>query len=274
MQKKLTCLLLGVLLSAAMLFGQASSGAASVTGRVTDASGAVIPGAAVTLTDTSTNISTNTQTNAAGLYLLNDVNPGTYDITVVNAGFRKAVVRHQEVLVATATTVNVQLEVGAAAEVVEVTAQAGAELQTLNATMGTTISSEGLLDLPTINRDVSSLLFLQPMTAPTFGAEGNVTSGQVAGNMADQNSYFLDGGNATSDFDGDNGTYVGSRSAVVPTPMESVEEFRVNSNNMTADFGFSSGGQMLLTTKHGTNQFHGSLYEYFQVERSGCQRLV
>ena len=265
MHSKLTCLTLGVLLSAALLFGQ--TGASSVTGRVTDATGAVVTGAAVTITEVSTNISKTTKTNTSGLYLFNEVDPGTYDITVVNAGFRKAVIRHQEVLTATAMTVDIALEVGGTTEVVEVTAEAGAELQTLNATMGQTISGQGMLELPSINRDVSSLLFLQPMTAPTFGgAEGNVTSGQVAGNMADQNTYYLDGGNATSDFDGDNGTYVGSRSAVVPTPMESVEEFRVNTNNMTADFGFSGGGQMLLTTKRGTNQYHGSVYDYFQSD--------
>ena len=266
MQSKLTCFLLSILLSTALLLGQTSSGSSSVTGRVTDATGAVVPGASVTLTDTSTNISKTTQSNSAGLYLFNEVNPGVYDITVTNGGFRKAVVRHQEVLVATSMTVDVALEVGGATEVVEVRAEAGAELQTLNATMGQTITSEGMLELPTINRDVSGLLFLQPMTAPTFGAEGNITSGQVAGNMSDQNTYFLDGGNSTSDFDGDNGTYVGSRSAVVPTPVESVEEFRVNTNNMTADFGTSGGGQMLLTTKRGTNQFHGSLYDYFQSD--------
>lgn len=235
-----------------------------MTGRVTDATGAVIPGATVTITQTSTNTSVTTTTNASGLYIFNNVNPGTYDISVISKGFRKAVVRHQEVLTATAMTVDVSLEVGGATEVVEVTAEAGAELQTLNATMGSTITSQHLLDLPTINRDVNSLLFLQPMTAPTFGTEGNISSGQVAGNMSDQNTYLLDGGNATSDFDGDNGTYVGSRSAVVPTPMESIEEFRVNTNNMTSDFGFSGGGQMLLTTKRGTNQYHGSLYDYFQ----------
>lgn len=237
-----------------------------MTGRVTDATGAVIPGATVTITQTSTNTSSTTTTNPSGLYLFNNVNPGTYDISVISKGFRKAVVRHQDVLTATAMTVDVSLEVGGSTEVVEVTAEAGAELQTLNATMGSSISSQHLLDLPTINRDVNSLLFLQPMTAPTFNAEGNVTSGQVAGNMSDQNTYILDGGNATSDFDGDNGTYVGSRSAVVPTPMESVEEFRVNTNNMTSDFGFSGGGQMLLTTKRGTNQFHGSGYDYFQAD--------
>jgi hypothetical protein len=267
MQSKLTCLLLGILLSTGLLFGQSSSGAASVTGRVTDATGAVVPSASVTITETSTNISKTVQTNASGLYLFNDIDPGVYDISVTSQGFRKAVIRHQEVLVATAMTVDVALEVGGATEVVEVRAEAGAELQTLNATMGSSITSDNLLDLPTLNRDVNSLLFLQPMTAPAFnGASNNITSGQVAGNMSDQNTYFLDGGNATSDFDGDNGTYVGSRSAVVPTPSESVEEFRVNTNNMTSDFGFSGGGQMLLTTKRGTNQFHGSVYDYFQSD--------
>jgi len=256
---------LALLLSAAMLFGQTSTGSASVSGRVTDPSGAVVPGATVMLTDAATGTPQTAHTNASGIYLFNNVNPGTYEITVTSKGFRVAVVHNQEVLTATAMTVNVPLEVGGSTEAVEVTAQAGAELQTLNATMGTSLESKGLLELPTINRDVNSLLFFQRMTAPTFGgAEGNVTSGQVAGNMADQNTYILDGGNATSDFDGDNGTYVGSRSAVVPTPMESIEEFRVNTNNMTADFGFSGGGQMLLTTKRGTNQYHGSAYDYFQ----------
>jgi hypothetical protein len=248
-----------------VLFGQTSTGSASVTGRVTDPSGAIVPGATVTLTDASTSISQKDRTNPAGIYLFNNVNPGTYEITVTSKGFRVAAVRNQAVLTATAMTVDVSLEVGASTEVVEVTAQASAELQTLNATMGTSLESKGLLEMPTINRDVNSLLFFQPMTAPTFGgAENNITSGQVAGNMADQNTYILDGGNATSDFDGDNGTYVGSRSAVVPTPMESIEEFRVNTNNMTADFGYSGGGQMLLTTKRGTNQYHGSAYDYFQ----------
>ena len=125
MHNKLTCLTLGVLLSAALLFGQ--TGASSVTGRVTDATGAVVTGAVVTVTDVSTNIAKTTQTNTSGLYLFNEVDPGTYDISVVNAGFRKAVIRHQEVLTATAMTVDVALEVGGTTEVVEVTAEAGAD---------------------------------------------------------------------------------------------------------------------------------------------------
>ena len=252
---------------AALLLGQGTVGASSVTGRVTDTSGAVIGGADVTLTDLSTNISITTQTNASGLYIFNNVAAGKYGINVSKAGFSKAEVKNQAVLVGQATTVDFTLEVGQISEVVEVKTVAGAELQTLNSTMGQTITNEGMMDLPIINRDAGGLLFLQPTVAPTMGGmQDNITSGQVAGNMADQNTYMLDGGNDTSDLDGDNGTYVGSRSAVIPTPMESVEEFRVNTNNMTADFGISGGGQMLLNTKRGTNQFHGSAYDLFQSD--------
>jgi len=255
-----------LLLSTALLFGQGTSGSSTVTGRVADSSGAVISGADVTLTDTSTGISINTQTNAAGLYIFNNVVAGKYSITVTKTGFSKAEVKAQEVLVGGTATVNVTLEVGQITEVVEVKTTAGAELETLNSTMGQTIQSQGMMELPVINRDAAGFLFLQPTVAPTMGAEGNVTSGQVAGNMSDQNTYLLDGGNATSDFDGDNGTYVGSRSAVIPTPMESVEEVRINTNNMTADFNMSNGGQMLLNTKRGTNQFHGAAYDFFQSD--------
>jgi hypothetical protein len=265
--RKLTCWIFCALISTALLLGQGTTGASSVTGRVTDNTGAVVVGATVTLTDTSTNISQTKQTNSSGLYLFDNVSSGVYDITVSSAGFSKAEIRHQEVLVATAMTVDVMLELGKLTEVVEVAATAGAELQTLNATMGQTITNEGMLELPSINRDAAGFLFLQPTVAPTMsGMQDNITSGQVAGNMSDQNTYLLDGGNATSDFDGDNGTYVGSRSAVIPTPMESVEEVRVNTNNMTSDFGLSGGGQMLMNTKRGTNQYHGSAYDFFQSD--------
>lgn len=256
-----------IVLSTALLFGQGTSGASSITGRITDSSGAVIGGAEVTLTDTSTNTSQTTSSNSAGLYIFNNVPSEKYDIAVSKAGFRKASIRGQEVPIGTVYTVNVTLEVGAVSEVVEVRTVAGAELQTLNATMGQTITSEGLLELPSINRDVAGLLFVQPTASPTFGgAEGNITSGQIAGNMGDQNTYLLDGGNNTSSLDGDNGTYVGARSGVVPTPMESVEEFKVNTNNMTADFGTSGGAQVMIQTKRGTNQFHGSAYDFFQSD--------
>jgi hypothetical protein len=242
------------------------NGAGTVTGRVTDTSGAVVPDALVTLTDTGTNISQSTTTNTAGLYVFQNVKPGNYNVDISKAGFRKTAVPNQTVTVGQVLTINVALEVGAVTETVQVTATAEAELQTLNSTMGQALTGNAILQLPTIGRDVSSLLFFQPTSAPTFnGAEGDVTSGNIAGNFADQNTYLLDGGSNTSDLDGDNAVYLGGNGkGVMPTPVESVEEFRVNTNNMTADFSSSNGGVVMVTTKRGTNQFHGSAYDFFQ----------
>src|SRR5580658_4099451 len=251
----------------ALLMGQANvSGLGTITGRVTDASGAVIAGAGVSLTDTSTNITITATTNSSGLYIFESVAPGNYTVSVATAGFRKSVVPNQPVTAGAALTVNFALEVAAITETVQVTATSEAELQTLDSTMGSTISGEVIQQLPLINRDVSTLTFLQATTSPTFhGAEGNTTSGNVAGAMADQNTFMLDGGNNTSDLDGDNATYVNHNgSGVMPTPVESVEEFRVNTNNLTADFSMSGGGQVMVTTKRGSNQFHGSAYDFNQ----------
>src|SRR5262249_42006291 len=150
----------------ALVYGQSTSGSATVTGRISDSSSAVIGGAEVVLTDNATGVSQTSQSNAAGLYIFNNIAPGRYDISVTKTGFSKSAVHNQEVLVASSTTVNITLEVGAVSEVVEVKTAVGAELQTLNATMGATIPNEGLLEMPSINRDVSSLLFVQPTAAP------------------------------------------------------------------------------------------------------------
>src|ERR1700761_6084499 len=251
-----------------LLLGQETTGNGSVTGRVTDPSGGTVPGATVSLVDESTNIPITLQSNSSGLYVFNDVTPGKYDLIVTKPGFRKSVVTGQEVVTGANLTLNIALEVGAATETVEVREVLGAELQTENATMGTALGGNAVLQLPTISRDVSSLVFLQPTAAPTFnGAEGNTTSGNIAGNFADQNTFMLDGGNNTSDLDGDNATYVNRNgSGVMPTPAESVEEFRVNTNNQAADFSMSGGGQVMVSTKRGTNTFHGSAYDFFQAD--------
>jgi Carboxypeptidase regulatory-like domain len=251
-----------------VLLGQEATGNGSVTGRVTDPSGATVPGASVSLIDQSTNIPITLESNASGLFVFNDVTPGKYDLVVTKAGFRKSVVAAQEVTTGTNLTLNVALEVGSSTETVEVKEVLGAELQTESATMGTALGGDAVLQLPTITRDVSALVFLQATAAPTFnGAQGNTTSGNIAGNFADQNTFMLDGGNNTSDLDGDNATYVNHNgTGVMPTPAESVEEFRVNTNNESADFSMSGGGQVMVATKRGTKQFHGAAYDFFQAD--------
>ncbi|MGH9432913.1 MAG: carboxypeptidase-like regulatory domain-containing protein, partial [Terriglobia bacterium] len=252
------------LLSAGMLIGQTTS---SITGVVTDPTGAVVPGATVTITDVGTHTSTVAKSNKAGLYVFSDVKPATYNVSVSSPGFRKALMTGQTVTVGSALTLNVTLAVGSTTQVVEVTTTPGAELQTMNSTMGTSLAGNSIMQLPTFSRDATSLLYFQPTAVPDFnGANGDISSGAVAGQMSDQNTYSIDGGNATDDLSGNNSYIDGFKAgtAAVPTPVESIQEFKVTTSNATADFSNSSGGHVLLVTKSGTNQFHGSLYDYMQ----------
>jgi len=249
-------------LTSSALYSQSSAG--TVVGLVIDSSGGAVVGATITLTDKATNTPRTTTSNEAGRYIFANVNPGTYDVKVTRQGFRQSAVTGQEVIVGQTLTVNVTLEVGAMTETVEVKVAAGAELQTENATMGSTVTGDMLLDMPNLNRDATSLLTFQPATAPSVGG-GDIYGGQVAGSMSDQNTYMLDGGNMTSDLEGDN-AYTAAGMGAIPTPIESIQEFKVATNNQTADFASSAGGQLMLVTKRGSDSFHGSAYEFFQSQ--------
>src|SRR2546425_12935437 len=143
----------------------ASSG--SVTGQVSDPQGAIVAGADVTLTDTATKSALTTTTNDAGRYNFPVVNPGVYDLVVTRQGFKTAKFSTQKVSIGSVLTVNVALEVGALTETVVVTsAMAGTELQTTNATVGTTINLKELELLPNLGRDATTLMALQPGVTP------------------------------------------------------------------------------------------------------------
>jgi hypothetical protein len=255
------------------LYSQSAS-TGTVAGTVTDPSGAAVAAATVTLTDKATNIPRTVSTNENGRYILVDVPAGTYDVAVNKQGFRVSRLSGQTVNVGTALTLNVTLEIGSVAESVEVTAS-NAELQTLNATVGNTVSGVALDSLPSISRDASTFFTLQPGVAP---------DGSVAGVAMDQNSFQLDGGQNTNDMDGSMNIYTpsfagdvtgglisaqvtgnagGGPTGVMPTPIDSVEEFKVSTTNQTADFNSSAGSQVSIVTKRGTNAWHGTGYEYY-----------
>ena len=230
----------------------------TVSGAVTDPTGAVVVGANVALVDTLTGTAITTTTNSGGRYVFVNVHPGTYDITVTQSGFAVSKVR-QTVSVGSSTTFNISLKVGSANQEVVVEAS-GAQLQTLNSTVGTTIEFRNLQELPNLSRDVSSLVVLQPAIS---------SNGSVAGAVRDQNTFQLDGGNNSSDMDGTQNTYTpsyastGTPTGVMPTPVESIEEFKVNVSNQTADFNGSSGAQVQMVTRRGGNSWHGAFYEYY-----------
>src|SRR5580704_6294513 len=171
------------------LFGQAAS-TGTVAGSVTDPSGGAVVGASVALTDTSTNIARPEITNDAGRYFFANVVPGNYNVSVNKTGFRVSKLTGQTVNVGSTLTLNISMELGSVAETVEVTASNGADLQTLNATVGNTISGATLQDLPAIGRDTGSFMTLQPGVSP---------DGSVAGAVVDQSTFLLDGGQNTND---------------------------------------------------------------------------
>jgi hypothetical protein len=259
-------------LGATPAWSQATS-SATVTGIVTDQQGGAVPGAEVKLTDTGTGSTQTGATNDAGRYVFVNVSPGTYTVTFSKPGFAVYKVASQKVDVGTTMTVNATLEVGTTATTIEVTAAAGAALQTTNATVGTTVGSDALMLLPNLGRDVSTLAVLQPGVTPT---------GFTAGAIDDQNTFTLDGGLNSDDmagntigyqtnFTGTGGTQTsGAPSGVVPTPVESIEEFRVQTFSQTSDFNSSIGSNVQMVTKRGTNQYHGSIYGYYFATNIGA----
>ncbi len=250
-------------LAAVLALGQATN-VGTVTGQVTDAQGAAVVGAAIVLTNTATNGSQATVSNNIGRYAFSNVQPGTYTLDVKKEGFKEAVVKDQLVAVAKSLTLNVPMQVGTATQTVEVTAT-GAELQTMNATVGSTVSGDAIVKLPNLGRDANALTMLQPNTAPDGG---------IAGAVMDQNSYTLDGGSNSDEMDGAHNIYTpssgsigsaagGNPSGVIPTPADSIEQFSVGVVNQTASFNGSAGSSVAMVTKRGTDALHGSAYDYY-----------
>jgi Carboxypeptidase regulatory-like domain len=243
---------------------QASTG--TLTGQVTDQQGAVIQGATVKIIDKTTNSARESLSNEVGRYIMPNVQPGTYDVIVTKEGFTAAKLGGQIVDVGQSLTLNVSLTIGSTTTTVEVQATAGAELQTLNATVGSTMRNDSMNLMPNLGRDASYLAVLQV---------GVSLDGNVAGAATDQNKFQLDGGNNSDDMAGGNATYTpgngyagtagtgGTPTGVMPTPVESIEEFKVGTLGQGADFGAAGGSQVQMVTKRGTNTFHGAVYEYY-----------
>lgn len=245
-----------------------SASTGTVIGAVTDPSGAVVPAASIELKDAATGITRTSVTNAAGQYSFPGVQPGTYSVRATHPGFEEVIAPKITVEIAKSYTINLQLKVGTSQQVVEVTTTPGADLQTLDASVGSQINGDTLMLVPTLTRNVSSLLLFQPTSMPQqASSQSSTLGGQVAGAHSDQNSIVLDGGNVTNGTSANSDYFVnfdGGPDAAIPTPVESIQEFRVSTSNHTASFSGSSGSETVLVTKRGSNTFHGSGYWYLQ----------
>jgi hypothetical protein len=232
---------------------------ASVTGSVTDATGAVIPGVQVTLLNTQTNATHQAITSPTGFYTISKVLPGPgYRLSFTLKGFETLVVNDIYLGVGAVRTQNANLKIGSLTEQVEVSA--GTEdisLNTTDATVGTNFSMNNVINLPIAIRDSpAALLSLQPGVSNATGGTTTSRAGAVTGARGDQNNVTLDGLDVNDFATGQ------AFATVANAPVDSIQEFRGETVGSLAASGRGSGGQVQMVTKSGTNTFHGSAYEY------------
>jgi hypothetical protein len=239
-------------------------------GSVTDPQGASIPEAVIKLSNTQTGLSRESLTSPTGEYQFLQLTPGTYTIRAEKSGFASITRTGVNLLVNTPATLDLRMSLGQTAESVSVTAEAST-INTVDASVGNAFSERQVSALPLQTRNVVELLSLQP---------GVTTNGEVLGARRDENNITLDGvdvndnqnaglvpqntttGNTYQGINGNAANVNAGFNAVLAIPLDSVEEFRVTVGGQGPDQGRSSGGQVVLVTKSGTNLLHGSLYEY------------
>ncbi len=259
------CLAAALLFLSAPVLAQQDQGV--ITGTIMDATGAVIPGAAVSIRETNTGITVDRQANASGTYVSGPLKVGVYEISVETEGFKKSVRSGVEIHAGDRMGLNFNLEVGNVVEVVEVTGTTPL-LETESATLAYTVERQQIEDLPISGRNYQSLALLTSGVVPEIGGRdrgplgdsrlggGFVSHGQPVG----QNNFLIDGID-------NNSTIMGQQDrkaqALIPS-MDAVQEFKVQTSNYSAEYGRNAGAVVNVTIRGGTNDFHGSAYEFLR----------
>lgn len=261
-----TCAILFVVVSTLFpkfVIGQQAAG--QIVGTITDPNGAVLADARVTVTNKATKATREATTNAEGYYQILALPIGTYQVIAERQGFRKVVAEDNVLQINQALRLDFKLEIGAQSEVVEVTSS-GAAVETVNPTLGQSVTSRPIINLPLNGRNVLDLAKLQPGVMEANpddgggGSSGSFASGaiNIAGGRSDSVTYLLDGGV--------NNNLLSNRVVFNPNP-DTVAEFRLLTSNYTAEYGRNGGGVISVVTKSGTNQFHGSAFEYVRNDK-------
>jgi hypothetical protein len=241
-----------LLISSTMAFGQSSS----LSGTVIDPQGNAVAGATITATNVATGTARAATTSKEGAYQIPQLAPGTYRVRAEGSGFASIILEDVQVLVSTPVTLNISFkQLGAVSETV--TVQGGeAVINTTDATIGNTFDNTKVLSLPLLSRNIVGLLSLQPgVTASVSDSDDARRGGYVNGARSDQSNVTLDGVDVNEQQGG-----LAFFSVLRSTP-DSLQEFRVTTTNPNADQGRSSGAQVSLVTKSGSNQWHGALFE-------------
>jgi hypothetical protein len=258
--------LIGVLLMLAGVLGVSPGHARAQTtfgviaGRVTDASGAVLPGVNVTVSNTRTGDTRTAVTDEHGLYRAVNLSPSSYEIRVELTGFRTVIQKNVDVSVSETLNLVFKLEIDTLKEAVQVIGNSSL-VNSSNAEIGTKIDARRVLDLPVNSRDFSRLALFTPAAKATGSGVAVLT---FNGTNSAQNNFLLDGTDATHVDNGfmSNGRERGAR--LQTASSESVEEFRVLASNYSAEYGRAAGAVVTAITKSGSNQFHGSTYFFLR----------
>jgi hypothetical protein len=252
------CLLISAFCLASGAYAQQGKG--TILGTITDASGSIIAGAKVSVTNIDTTIAVLTTTNSSGFYTSPSLNPGHYQVIVEHAGFRKSVRSGVELQVDQHAEINIQLEVGAVGDSVNVTAEASL-VNTENASIGQVIESRSVQELPLNGRNAFALVLLSP--------DVHSNAGPVQSGFADRGTSLADwsingGPNAANNLLVDgmvaSNSYYPDLNANLA--VDAVQEFKVQSGSMSSEYGFTLGGVINVASKAGTNAYHGTTYEF------------
>src|SRR5712664_2491948 len=245
---------------------------ASVSGRVTDQSNAAVLDAEVQIKNTDTGVTTTVKTNGEGVYALPSLNPGNYLMTVNKMGFRTVSVTGMTLNVQENLSRNFTLQVGSTAESVTVTAESGADLiQTTSANLGTVIAQKAIHELPLSGRNFSQLLTLTPGATPISTSQSSsvgvndlanlavptasIAQPAIQGQFNRSNLYLLDGTVNTE---------LTTSAYIIPPIIDAMQEFKVQSHDDQAEYGSVLGGGVNVVTRSGTNQLHGSAWEFLR----------
>src|SRR5580658_1697164 len=246
-----TLTLLAVLLP---VLSRAQDATARITGTITDSTGAVIPEVHVTVTNTATQIARDATTDHDGFYQVLALPIGNYKVTATRDGFRTVVSTEYKLLINQALRVDFKMQVGTASEKVDVGAEA-APVETVSATLGQSITGRTLTNMPLNGRDTLDLALLQPGVTESNDDNAGAGNYSIAGGRTDSVTFLLDGGLNNDLLDNSN--------LLDPNP-DSIAEFRLLTSNYTAEYGRNGGGIISVVVKSGTNQFHGSGFEFLR----------
>jgi hypothetical protein len=239
----------------------AQTSTSQITGVITDSTGAVVPRASVTLTNEATGVVLKQDTTEAGVYAFPAIPVGSYTIRVEAAGFKATVRTGNTVQVNTPLAINIQLEVGAASESVQVTASSEV-LQTSSATLGNVVEQKAIVSLPLNGRNPLNLLMYEP----------GVT--QRSGNTVNVNGARSTAVNVTIDgIEANESTNPNPTNNIFRLNPDNVQEFKVTTQNPTAEEGRNSGANVSIATRSGTNEFHGTLFEFFRNTALNAQEF-